>query len=54
MGADRAEIEGPTASDAPLLKRMGCTIEIVSYSARYFAPQAEVLDRIIQRWPLVA
>ena len=40
----------PTA----LLKRIGCTVEIVSWRARAFAPGAEVLDRVLERWPLAA
>ena len=30
MGADRIEIEGPADTDTALLKRIGCTVEIVS------------------------
>ena len=54
MGADRVEIEGPTDSDTAVLKRMGCTVEIISWRARVFAPGPELLERIIQRWPLAA
>ena len=52
MGADRVEIEGPADGDTDALKRMGCTVEIVSWRARAFAPAAHVLDRILERWPL--
>ena len=52
MGADRVEIEGPADGDTDALKRMGCTVEIVSWRARAFAPGAQVLDRILERWPL--
>ena len=38
MGADRVEIEGPADTDTALLKRIGCTVEIVSWRARAFAP----------------
>ena len=38
MGADRVEIEGPVDSDTAVLKRMGCTVEIVSWRTRVFAP----------------
>ena len=54
MGADRVEIEGPADTDTAVLKRIGCMVEIVSYRARAFAPGAEVLDRILERWPLAA
>ena len=54
MGADRVEIEGPVDGDTDALKRMGCTVEIVSWRARAFAPAAHVLDRILERWPLAA
>ena len=52
MGADRVEIEGPADGDTDALKRMGCTVEIVSWRARAFAPSAQVLERILERWPL--
>ena len=54
MGADRIEIEGPADTDTATLRRMGCTVEIVSWRARAFAPGARVLDRILERWPLAA
>ena len=54
MGADRVEIEGPADTDVAVLKRIGCTVEIVSYRARAFAPAAHVLDRVLERWPLAA
>ena len=37
MGADRIEIEGPADTDTALLRRIGCTVEIVSWRARAFA-----------------
>ena len=54
MGADRVEIEGPADTDIATLRRIGCTVEIVSWRARAFAPGAEVLERILERWPLAA
>ena len=54
MGADRIEIEGPADGDTAALKRMGCTVEIVSYRARAFVPGAEVLARVLERWPPAA
>ena len=52
MGADRIEIEGPADTDLPALRRMGCTVEIVSFRARIFAPKADALERLLERWPL--
>ena len=54
MGADRIEIEGPADTDLPGLRRMGCTVEIVSFRARIFAPNAAAMERILDRWPLAA
>ena len=51
MGADRVEIEGPTDTDIAALRRIGCTVEIVSYRARAFAPGPDALSRILDRWP---
>jgi len=54
MGADRIEIEGPADTDMPVLQRMGCTVEIVSFRARIFAPNANAMERILDYWPLAA
>ena len=54
MGADRVEIEGPADTDLPVLRRMGCTVEIVSFRARIFAPNAGAMEPILDRWPLAA
>ncbi len=54
MGAERIEIEGPADTDVAALKRMGCTVEIVSFRARIFAPRADAVERILDRWPLAA
>ena len=54
MGAHRIEIEGPADTDLPALRRMGCTVEIVSFRARIFAPGADTLERLLNRWPLAA
>ena len=54
MGGNRVEIEGPADTDMAVLKRVGCTVEIVSWRARAFTPSAEVLGRILERWPLAA
>ena len=54
MGADRIEIEGPADTDLPALRRRGCTVEIVSFRARIFAPNADTVARILERWPLAA
>ena len=52
MGADRIEVEGPADTDLPALRRMGCTVEIVSFRARIFAPKPDTLARVLERWPL--
>ena len=54
MGGNRVEIEGPADTDLPALRRMGCTVEIVSWRTRVFAPNADAIERIIERWPLAA
>ncbi|MDE0029978.1 MAG: strawberry notch C-terminal domain-containing protein, partial [Deltaproteobacteria bacterium] len=54
MGADRVEIEGPVDSDTEVLKRMGCAVEIISWRMRVFVPGPDLLERVIQRWPLAA
>ena len=51
MGADRVEVEGATGSDLQLLKRLGCTTEIVSWRTRVFAPDADTVGRILERRP---
>ena len=52
MGAQRLEIEGPDDRHVPALKRAGCTVEIVSWNARVFAPDAAVLARVLESRPL--
>ncbi len=54
MGGNRVEVEGPADTDLPALRRMGCTVEIVSFRARIFAPNAGAVERILDRWPLAA
>ena len=54
MGRDRVEIEGPADTDLPALRRMGCTVEIVSFRARIFVPTANAMELILDRWPLAA
>ncbi len=54
MGADRIEIEGPADIDMDALKRMGCTVEIVNWRTRVFAPNADVVACVLERWPLAA
>ena len=53
MGNSRLEIEGPDDRHVTTLKRLGCTVEIVSWSARVFAPDAVVLARVLDSRPLV-
>ena len=54
MGTDRVEIEGPADGDAAALKRMDCVAGIVSWRTRLFAPDAAVLERVLDRWPIAA
>ena len=54
MNANRVEIEGPADTDLAALKRLGCTVEIVSFRARMFAPDAGAVERVLDRWPLAA
>ena len=54
MGEPRVEIEGPADTDLAALRRMGCTVEIVSFRARMFAPDATAVARVLDRWPLAA
>ena len=52
MGARRVEIEGPRHTALEALKRLGCTTEIVSYNTRVFVPDAETMERLLERYPL--
>ena len=54
MGEPRVEIEGPSDTDLAALRRMGCTVEIVSFRARMFAPDSATVSRVLARWPLAA
>ena len=51
-GRTRLEIEGPADGDVGTLKRMGCASEIVSWRTRVFVPDADVLERVVARYPL--
>ena len=52
MGADRIEVVGPVDTDLPVLKRLGCVTEIVSWRTRVFAPDADTIGRLLDRFPL--
>ncbi len=52
MGAQRLEIEGPDDRQVTALKRAGCTVEIISWRARVFAPDAAALARVLEDRPL--
>ena len=52
MGADRIEIVGPVDTDLPVLKRLGCVTEIISWRTRVFAPGADTIGRLLDRYPL--
>ena len=53
MDAMRAEIEGPGYDDLQVLTRLGCLSEIVSHRTVIYAPNAEVLGQVIERFPVV-
>ncbi len=52
MGADRIEIAGPVDTDLPVLKRLGCVTEIISWRTRVFVPDADTIGRLLDRYPL--
>ena len=52
MGNHRIEITGPSDKDIPALKHCGCTVEIIQFRARVFVPDANALQRVLDRWPL--
>ena len=54
MGAERIEIEGPVDTDLPVLKRLGCVTEIVSWRTRLYVPGVPVIERLLDRYPLDA
>ncbi len=54
MGCVRVEVEGPDASSLALLKQLGCRTELVMHRTRIFAPDAGVLGRVLERYPLAA
>ena len=54
MGANRVEIQGPADTDLAALKRMGCSVEIVSWCTRVFVPNMDTVGSILDRWPLAA
>ena len=45
-------MEGPVDTDLPVLKRLGCVTEIVSWRTRVFVPGADVIGRLLDRYPL--
>ena len=54
MGGNRVEIQGPADTDLPALRRIGCTVEIVSWRTRVFLPNADTIERILERRPFAA
>ena len=54
MDAMRTEIEGPGYDDLQVLTRLGCLSEIVSHRTVIYAPNAEVLGQVIERFPVVS
>ena len=39
-------------TDLPVLKRLGCVTEIVSWRTRVFVPGAQAVERVLERYPL--
>ncbi len=54
MDKVRVEVEGPNYGTLATLKRLGCYTEIVQHRTRVYAPNADVVQRIIERYPLAA
>ena len=52
IGADTRQDQ--TIYDPADQARMGCTVEIVSWRTRVFAPNADTIERITERWPFAA
>ena len=52
MGAQRIEVERSVDTDLPVLKRLGCVTEIVAWRTRVFVPSADVVRRLLERYPL--
>ena len=52
MGTERIEVEGPVDTDLPVLKRLGCVTEIVSWRTRVFVPNVQAIGRLLDRHPL--
>ena len=53
-GKPRIELEGPVGTETNGPKRLGCQVEVIGYQARVFIPRAEIVDRLLRRWPLAA
>ena len=52
MADERIEVEGAVDTDLPVLKRLGCVTEIVSWRTRVFVPGAAAPDQLLDRYPL--
>ena len=52
MGRRRLEIEGPVHRDMAGLRSLGCRTEIVAHQTRIWAPSPEVLEQVLERYPL--
>ena len=52
MGLIRVEIDNIPYGLPDILKRLGCQSEIVQYRTRLFVPDAETLDRLLDRHPI--
>ena len=52
MGIDRLEIANCFGQTLENLKRMGCRTEVIYHQTRAFAPNLEVLARVLKQYPL--
>ena len=52
MGDERIEVEGLVDTDLAVLKLLDCVTEIVSWRTRVFVPDAQAIERLLQRYPL--
>ena len=50
MGKPRVEIRGTSRDTVPLLKRLGCTVDVIASQHRVTVPDPDTLERICQRY----
>ena len=52
-GTGRVEIEHHDPEIVPRLKTLGCRMEIVQYRTRVFVPDASVMGRLLEAYPVL-